>query len=467
MTSPPVRPDAVINHGPPIDREKIALTGVLFLYAIVQIIDIGRGGHMGQDWVTHYNWIVQATTHPWDWFYGRVYQTNPPLYHLIMAPLFVFLRPRFAFEAMGLANVLVSLLELVVLWKTLQLLVESVWIRFAALISITFLPAFVIGSVVIATDAFSQLPVCILALVFARYATDRVRLHQVILVSTLAVAFAVSIKGTAIVLVPGVTLALFVISKTLKQWNFRFFCALGLFALLTGSLALYWNFARPASALVHYQWKASAGEKVPELMNVRSALFFRSGDRVLLNGSSAWDLYAPQSPSLGVSNSFSYPGLLAFGLYTDMLDVLQPHKRMFSWGLIGKRTDWSRKISRISLRIGLVTFCASVVGVAIAGFHASRLYLFRSERRSAAVLAILILGAGWTAVMTIVMLTVHVAYVYQYWHPRLMLPAVVLLAIPVAWLASEILRNRTRLQIALLAGCVCQALVHLGVILGR
>lgn len=457
----------MINRGTLIDRERIALCGILFLFTIVQIINIGRGGHMGQDWVTQQKWIVQATTDPWGWLNGRMYQTNPPLYHLLMAPFFVFLRPRFAFEAMGLANVLVSLLELVVSWKTLQLLVESVWIRFAALISITFMPAFVIGSVVIATDAFSQLPVCILALCFALYATDKIRLYQAILLSTLAVAFAVSIKGTAIVLVPAVTLALFVISRVLKQWNLLFFGGLALFTLLTGSLALYWNFARPASALVHYQWAAPAGQKMPELMNLRSALFFRFGDRLLLNGSSAWELYRLDPPSLGISNSFSYPGLLAFGLYTDVLDVLQPHKRIFAWGLIGKQTDWSRKISRIALRIGLVAFCASVAGSAIAAVHACRLYVFRSERRSAAVLAILILGAAWTATMTIAMLTVPFAYLFQYWHPRLMLPAVVLLAIPVAWLASEMLRNRTRLQIALLAGCVCQALVHLGVILGR
>jgi hypothetical protein len=69
--------------------------------------------------------------------------------------------------------------------------------------------------------------------------------------------------------------------------------------------------------------------------------------------------------------------------------------------------------------------------------------------------------------MVIIVLAVPYAYLFQYWHPRLILPAVVLFAIPVAWLASHVLRGRQRLQIALLAGSIFQAIVHLGVIVGR
>ena len=448
-------------------KENFALFIVLLVYTIVQLVNIGRSGHMGQDWVTQRQWIEQAATHPWDWFKGSFYETNPPFYHLLVASFWVFLKPRFAFEAIGVVNCLVSLATLIVFWKALKVLVDSIWIRFTALLSVTFLPAFVIGSIVIATDAFSQLPVCVLALCFALYAVGKLHGPATLLIATLAVAFGVSIKATAIVLVPGVMLGMCVIARVLNQWTVRFFAAVTAFAALTGGLSLYWNLGRPSNALFHFNWHTGSEQKLPDPMNLESALIFRAGDRLFFNAPSAWELYRDTPPSLSISNSLSYPGLLWLGLHTDVLDVLQPHKRIFAWGLIGERTKWSKKISRLSVRVGLVTFCVAIVAVASAALYALKCYLLASDHDSAAILAILVLAGSWATTMVIIVLTVPYAYLFQYWHPRLMLPAVVLFAIPVAWLASHVLRGRQRLQIALLAGSIFQAIVHLGVIVGR
>jgi hypothetical protein len=448
-------------------RERVAFFAVLALYTVVQLVNIGRGGHMGQDWVTQQRWLHQAATRPWDWLLGKFYETNPPLYHLIMAPFLVFLRPRFAFEAVGLTNVLVSLVGLWAFWKTTRILVDSIWVRFAALLSVAFLPACVIGSVVIASDALCQLPVCLLALSLALYATNQIRSYQALLIATAAVAVAVSTKATGIVLVPAVVFGFCLVARILKQLSFALLGGLALFATLTGLLGLYWNFCRPANVQIHLNPEMHAGERPQQPMNLRSVLFFRSGDASFFRAPSGWELYRDSPPSLGDSNSLSYPGLLWLSLHTDILDVLQPHKRLFAWGSIGVRTNFSRKISRVSVRLGIVSFCFSVVAVAAAAVWAFWLYLTRADRNSAVVLGILIMAGAWTAAMSTIVMIVHYAYGYQYWHPRLMLPAILLFAIPVAWMVSRVLSGRPLVQMAFLAGSICQAMVHLGVILGR
>jgi len=451
----------------PAIRERVALVAVLVFYVVIQLVNLGRGGEMGQDWVTQHGWLMQAVTNPRDWASGAGYQTNPPLYHLLMAPFLVFLKTRFAFEAMGLANVFASVLGLLFFWKTLQVLVSSVWIRFAALLSVTFIPAGVIASLVIATDAFSQLPVCVLAFCFAVYATGKMRWPAAILIASVAVAFALGIKSTAIVLVPAVALGFGLIANILKQWSPMFFAGLALFTLTTGALGFYLNFRQPANFASHFEAGRQTGEKPPARMNLRSALFFRSGDKLLTKGLSAWELYRTKPPSLGMNNTLSYPGLLCFGLHSDLLDVLQPQKKIIKWGSFGERTDFSRKISSISVRLGFVTFCAAIIAVGAASLYALRLYLFHADRSSAAILAILDLACGWMATMFVIVLTVSHSYLYQYWHPRLVLPAVVLFAIPGAWICSQLLLGRPRLQMALLAGSICQTIIHLGVVLGR
>jgi hypothetical protein len=451
----------------PAQRERFVFFALLTLYTVVQLVNIGRGGHMGQDWVTQKRWLQEAATRPWDWLVGNFYETNPPLYHLLTAPFLVFLRPRFAFEAMGFANVLVNVAGLWAFWKTVKILVDSIWIRFAALLSVAFLPACVIGSVVIASDALCQLPVCVLGLCFALYATNKIRSYQALLIATAAVAFAVSIKATDIVLVPTVVFGFYLVARIRKHLSFAFLGGLALFAALTGLLGLYWNFCRPSNVQVHFHPEIAAGAHPEQPMNIRSVLFFRAGDVSFFRAPSVWELYNEWPPSLHASNSLSYPGLLWLSLHTDILNVLQPHKRLFAWGSIGVRTNFSRKISRISVRIGIVTFCFSAVAVVAAAVWAFWLYFTRADRNSAVVLAILLMAGAWTAAMTTIVMIVHYAYAYQYWHPRLMLPAVVLFAIPVAWMVSRVLFGRPLLQIAFLVGSICQAIVHLGVIIGR
>lgn len=462
-----VRSNAETAEYPPARGERIALVVILGLYTILQLINIGHSGHMGQDWITHRDWLKDAATQPWGWLQGNFFETNPPLYHLLMAPWLAVLDPRLAYEAMGCVNVLFGLAELIVFWNILVILIRSAWIRLSALLSITFLPAHVIASVVIAADAFTQLPICILGLCFALYATNRIRWQPVLVIATVTVAFAVSIKATAIVLVPAVVLGFGVIARVHKHWSRPFLLSLAVSALLTGSLSLYWNFRHPTNVTFNFQWQTPPGKKPPKLMNLRSALFFRTGDLGFFDAPSGWELDEDLPKSLKASNTLSYPGLLWLGLHTDVLNTLQPHKAIFAHGYIGQRTTFSRRISRVSVAIGFITFWVAVIAAPLAAVQALRLYLTRADRKSAIVIGILILGGGWMATMLTIMLTVGYSYLYQYWHPRLMLPAVVLFAIPVAWIFSRWLQGRWRLQIALLAGSVCQAIVHILVILAR
>ncbi|MGA7127603.1 MAG: hypothetical protein WBZ19_14930 [Chthoniobacterales bacterium] len=452
---------------PPARGERIALVVILGLYTILQLINIGHGGHMGQDWITHRDWLKDAATQPWDWLQGNFFQTDPPLYHLVMAPWLWLLRPRLAYEVMGLVNVLISLASLIVFWKILVILVESTWIRFAALLSVTFLPASVIGSVVIASDAFCQLPVCLLGLCFVLYASDKIRWHNALLIGTVVVACAVSLRATAIVLVPAFVLGLGVIARIRKSWSVSFFVSLALSALVTGSLGLYWNFRHPAHVMFNFQWQTAPGTTPPKLMNLRSALFFRSGDLMFFDAPSGWELYEDLPKSLKASNTLSYPGLLWLSLHTDILNTLQPHKAIFAHGFIGQRTTFARRISRVSVAIGFVTFCVSAIAVLLAALRAIRLYVMQTDQIGAAIIGILILAGGWLGTMTTIMLIVGYSYLYQYWHPRLILPAVMLFAIPVAWIFSQWLQGRRRLQLALLAGTACQTMVHILVVLAR
>jgi hypothetical protein len=426
---------ATLHAYRPKSNERLAVLLILLIYAALQIQHLSRGGAMGQDFLTHRNWLTAAATDPQKFAFGPEYRTSPPVYHLLMAPLWAaFKQPTGAF-AIGLVNLGLSIACLLFTYLTIRLLIGYSLVSISMLLGLAFMPAFQISSIVVATDALCQLPVSALALCLVLYVKSRLSLTWTVIVSTLAMLVTVSAKYTAGVLIFGFALALLLTWRAVPTPKWKLMLGVAVMFAITMSLETYWLTQSPTNAFIHFSDTATPGQKIPKRMSLRSIFWFRTGDLEFFNAPSAWELYSesPAKKSLARSNSYSYPGLLWLSLNSDILDILQPKKSERYWGVFGHRTTFTSAMSKVSVTLGFFTFSAAIlligVGVATAVYD----FIRTPEPTATAILGIASCFFSWLGGMVLVLTQARWSYLWQYWHPRLVMPSVVLGAIICAW----------------------------------
>jgi hypothetical protein len=296
-------------------------------------------------------------------------------------------------------------------------------------------PAFQITSIVVTTDALCQLPVSALALCLVLYVKSRLSLTWTVIVSTLATLLAVSAKYTAGVLIFGFALALLLTWRKLPTPRWKLMAGVAVMFAITISLQIYWLTQSPTNAFFHFSDMPTPGQKIPKRMSLRSIFWFRTGDLEFFNAPSGWELYgeSPAKKSLSRSNSYSYPGLLWLSLNSDILDILQPKKSERSWGVFGHRTRFTSAMSKVSVTLGFFTFSAAILLVGFGVAAAVYDFIRTPEPTATAILGIASCLFSWLGGMVLVLTQARWSYLWQYWHPRLVMPSIVLGAIICAW----------------------------------
>jgi hypothetical protein len=99
---------------------------------------------------------------------------------------------------------------------------------------------------------------------------------------TTAVGILVSVKYTAICLIPASVAALLITRWTGLMDRRKAIQAILIFTLSTGFLGLYWIGQKQDNISVHFSPEMGRGIAKANQMNFRSIFFFRSGDLALL-----------------------------------------------------------------------------------------------------------------------------------------------------------------------------------------
>lgn len=301
-------------------RSRVELIAISSLLSVVLALEINaalHGAAQGQDFYEHRRITEEVAKEPLKWVFETRRRVDPPGFYLISAAVFRLAGPARWVIAMGMVGAVINTLALLVLYLISRLLTQSSILRICTVCLAGLLPGFVVPSVVVAADTLCQLP-CLLMVYFAGLAfTRRIGLWTALTVAISAALFCTGCKSIALALIPAFIGAMFFAALS-KRLSLRQ-CALGTFLFL-GAIV-------PFQIALLFQSSKGVAEPFVQMhvrkLQLRTALFFRSGDVGLFNAPSHWQMaLSPKTDPVSFRNlnRFSYPGLLCLGTFTDILD---------------------------------------------------------------------------------------------------------------------------------------------------
>lgn len=435
---------------------------ILAAFLIVQVNAVMRDAAMGQDFSVHKSNVLKAAHDPIDWVCGSHARTSPPIYHLIIAPIYHLAGPNSWLFFTGLFNSLTNLAALIIYYHICSLMIKSVSLRLTALILVTFLPVVQITSVVLAADAVSQLPVFAIVLVFALLVKDQISLIPGLIVITLAALFCVSTKYLGITLIGTVPICFFLLwyLKVITLRTFLLFSAV--FSVLTATLACYWINQRTANITDNFSPQMGGMAKPPTHINARSLLFFRLGDVDLLDAPQLYDDLISQDKSVKTSlynsNYFSYPGLVCLGTFTDCLNIFQ-HRGAAPFI---RRAPLTQSLMALSMKIGVVSTLLGCILATGASLRSLKRVFWDRDRNYAPPLITAVVAGGWLVFMMGIMARATMAYPYGYWFPRLIVPSI-MLTVMLAFNGLDAISGPMRKPVCLFVFCfaIIQSALHI------
>ena len=458
---------------PPVSRgEAAALVLVMAVYVAFQVNAILHHGSWGQDFLSHLQFIARAYRFPYEfWTTYLEGQNNPPLFHLLCAEIFRLTHHVHSLEVISLFTTALNLGGLLLLHRISLRMIASPAVRMAALVFVTFLPAGMIHAVVLAADGVTTPAVVALTYAMVRLGeagrrTWREYLSWAVL-ALLALVLAVSVKFTAVSLVPAAAAVI------VAAW-------LGRAASFSRAAAAMLIVVAPAAALGvstyrHYKTfqtgnlgldPARVDPFSPETeLNVRSILFFRPGDLRLLRDAPQYD--APSEimengrprHELSVHNRYSYAALLHLGVFTDLLNVYQydPDDRY-----VGPRSEAHHRRMRLAVKTAVPFTLCALVAVPFMLVCSGYRVMFRRDASGAALPVFTVLTVSFAFFLVIVIfLPLTWALGGGYWLPRLIIPALFgFFLVTFAFLDRTLGGTRTG-RTACLVAAVAQALLGL------
>jgi 4-amino-4-deoxy-L-arabinose transferase and related glycosyltransferases of PMT family len=456
-------------------HDRIELISAISILAIVLALETNaalHGGSQGQDFYQHQRITVEVANNPIKWILETRRRVDPPGFYLISAAIFRLTGPLHWATAMGIFGAAFNTLALLVLYLISRLLIQASILRICALCLAGFLPAFVIPSVVIAADALCQLP-CLLMVYFAGLVfLRRIRLRKALIVAILAAVFCIGCKFIGVALIPAFVATMFFAALS-KRLSLRQ-CALATLLFLGVTVPFQ-------TTLVLQSFKGVAepfvGTEVNRQMHlrklqVRSVLFFRSGDLELFDVPSHWQMALnPKThpPSFWNSNRYSYPALLCLGTFTDILDFFQskanldrkPKEAYKGGALVGKRSNFNHTLMKISVCTGFAIFMTVTVSLPFLAAHSFVHLLRHRSERDLIWLSAFLLGAGWLSFIICLLPLVIGAYLGGYYLPRLIVPSI-LIAVLLFFAGLDRISFFRRQFVALSVLClvIAQSLLH-------
>jgi len=456
-------------------RDKFELIATACIFLAVLALDLNaalRGGGQGQDFYAHRRLTAQVAADPLTWFSQARRRVDPPLYYFVSAAVLHLAGPDHWLVALSVVNVLFNVSALLVFYLISRLLLQSGLLRICVLCFGGFLPAFVIPSVVIATDALCQL-LCLLMVYFVALAV----LRKISLRSGLIGCIAVTVFGilckfisVALILAFLTTLVLALLSKQLRLRP----AILGAtwFLAATIPLQLFLLLQSPEGVAISFAGTQASRQLRLKKLQLRSVLFFRSGDLQLLDVPAHWPMTQnpkTHSPSFWNFNRYSYPALLCLGTFTDVQNLFQsktgldrePKEPYKGGALVGKRSKLNQKLMKISMRIGVPIFICILFSLPIFCLH-SLIRLFRQgSARDFIWLSAFLFGAAWLCFMVCLIPLTLGAYIGGYYLTRLVVPSLMIFSLLFfAGLDRFALFRQRYVASALLCLVIAQSLLH-------
>jgi hypothetical protein len=438
------------------------IAGVIILLALaVQISAALRGGAIGQDFPIHYGNMLLAAGSPVRWIFGAYQRTNPPLFCCFGALVFKAVGKDAWPYVIGVINACLNVPALVGIYVISRWLLTRPVLRLSLLCFIAFLPAFQITSVVFAADTYCQTPFVGALIAIVAFLSGRIGFRTMAVWLTAAVAVLVSLKYTAVCLIPAGIVTFIVIGWIRRTtWRSALSAAI-IYTLVTGLLAGYWIKQQPANISDHFEERMGRALGPSNQMNLRSILFFRYGDLSLLGAPAYWKLVAddPHDPrSLFHANYFSYPGLLCLATFSDVLNIFQPKPKGV---LYGQRTKYKQRLTQLASGLGVVCFIGIFIGFLFSVVQSAReLFLNRGPGESA-ILILATFAFSWHVLIIVLLMTVTMATAFGYWLPRLILPSLMVYPLVALRSASVTSLGKSRIfNVALSSLVLVQSAVH-------
>jgi hypothetical protein len=412
----------------PSKHERRALLAAFVTYALVQINAILHHGTWGQDFVGHLIFVARAYRDPWK--FATTFaegQNNPPLFHMLVAGIFWLTGHVHALEVMSFITMLLNAGAIFLLYRlSLRVAPRAPLVRVAATVFLLFLPAGMIHGIVLAADCLATPATVLVMYTLVRVAeAGRGRLGPFLLwcgAALLALFFAVSIKYTAVSLVPAAVVSLVAMWFARAAGTVRTVVAL---VLVVGAPA-----AHAARMYVNYraQQKSDLGvsmkmDPFTSEMNVRDVVFLRPADGELLDAPAYNKPSDPKDPNapllLAIHNRHSYLGLLHLAVFTDILNVYQYDPLD---GYFGPRSKGNQRRMSLAVKTALafsVPAAAVVPCVLVASAWGC---LVRRRREKLLLLIVLTVSFAFFGII-VVFLPFTGSLGGGYWLPRLIVPA--------------------------------------------
>jgi hypothetical protein len=433
---------------------------ILSVFAL-QISAALRQGAIGQDFALHHQNMLYAVAKPIEWIFGSYPRTNPPLFYILGGFVHNLVGPDNWPCVIGVVDAVPNVLAIICLYLLSLWLIPSQIARLSLVAFVGFLPAFQVTSVVFAADAFCQAPFFLAVTAVVACVLGKIGVRLTVFCVTCLVALLVSLKYTALCLIPAGIAAILLLKWVGRIRLKTMVWSVLVFTSTTSLIAAYWMKQQPSTVSMHFSpaMRRTVGVHRNQ-MNLRSILFFRTGDMFLLDGPSYWELATkdrgtPQS--LFHANYFSYPGLLCLSTFTDAMDILQPKPKGASFGV---RTSFKRILNRLACNTGLAWFVAIAILVAAGLVWAATACSYNRNATEASVLVLGIFAGFWHLFIVALLPTVSLAIAFGYWLPRLTLPSLMCYAF-VAFRAisiSSLWSPPVRIGFAVL--CAGQSLLH-------
>jgi hypothetical protein len=403
--------------------------GLLTLvYITIQIHAIAAEGFRAQDYFTHKTWVNQAFSEGLKFLvtYGEN-RSNPPLFHFL-GSLIQRADPVDYMRGLAYFNLLCSLLALGAAFHLIQIFIADQYLRIASFASFALLPSFVIQSTAIAADSlatalFLLYVCCVTRLSDADWGA---KFWQAAGWASVLLLFGVVTKFTFLSQVLGAAI-LIGVAAVRKRLTARraalAFLIVVVPAFLVGrwQVGLYQSQTKYNNGIVPGRGLAGA---FAATLNPRSVFLPRSGDAELLS--------APQyltrengEVMLFRPNGHSYPGLLHFGAFTDLLNAYQydPFHDYF-----GLRSPFAQMAMSLAVKSGLWLTLLAISGIVWLGACSLRSLLPRWPL-DLKLLTVVVSALGWYLNIAVFLPFVGSPYSGGYWHPRLVTPAIIIFLI--------------------------------------
>jgi hypothetical protein len=395
--------------------------GVSFLLSVFAAF---RGAFVGPDAWVHLPRIIE---------WSRVFDfstTSPPIYYLFGHAVFLLIGNSNAFPV-TLSIVQAAINTLAMWWFFLysERRLQSPIIHLALTFFLAFLPVRVIHATTIGTDSMT-IPLFVLVLfVFDRFRNDQISTPKNAAFLGLGLALSVWTKHSFMALLPAI-FVIFTVMWRKRGWRLKRFIAICSLSLLfpTGlSLHSFWASAHTQGYLTEKHWLPKG--MAPE-MNYWDLLSIKASDVKLFLAPEyfrAPELRAPQylKYDIRVAHKHSYLALSHLSTFTDPMNLFQNlrvprHLDITLTADQKTRRPWKTPVMMASMSLGTLWTLLALISTPWFFFAAIK-NLWRDQLQREDITAVL--GVAYFLVIFLPIPFVYYGYLYGYWTPRLILPA--------------------------------------------